>query len=207
MFSLLGFESIASLYRVVTNPARNVPRAAIYSVTIVSSLYALFVCASMAAVDKTLFSGGVTQAFSHVLAAALPSYAWLSGLITVGAVFAIVGTLHSMLWSIAELFLDVMRKGKSCSIKPIVDAGWLNPTTSALIIGAATAVCTYFINAGAIMVVATLPIVSVYFVSVLALLFNRRILNNTSDFVLAVGAALSSGWLCWLSLQAIISLF
>ena len=207
MFSLLGFESIASLYRVVTNPSRNVPRAAIYSVTIVSGLYALFVLASMAAVDKTLFSGGVTQAFSQVIAAALPSYAWLSGVITVGAVFAIVGTLHSMLWSIAELFLDVLRKGKSCAIKPVVDAGWLNHTTAAVIIGGCTAVCAYFINAGAIMVVATLPIVAVYFVSVLALLFNKRIWGSAGDFFIAVGAAFSSGWLCWLSLQAIVSLF
>ncbi len=206
IFSLLGFESIASLYRVVDNPGRNVPRAAIYSVAIVSGTYALFVLASLAAVDKTLFVGGLQQAFSQVLLQALPAYGWLSGFITVGAVFAIVGTLHSMLWSIAELFLDVSRKGRSCSIKPLVDAGWLNHATSAVFIGGATAVCAYFINANAIMVVAALPIVSAYFLSVVALLIDARTWQTLSNATIAVGAVGSSGWLCWLSIQAILTL-
>ena len=207
LFSLLGFESIASLYRVVEKPQKNVPRAALYSVLIVAGMFALFISGAMAAIDKTFFVGGVNQPFSQVITAALPQYWWLGGVIWVGAFFAIFGTLHSMVWSVAELFLDVTRKIKTQWLSRAVGAVLCSPKAAVFFVGGMTVVCALFLKAAFIMRLTSLCIVPAYFLSVIALLFDARSWRSFGAATIAIGAVISSGWLCVLSIQSVLTLF
>jgi APA family basic amino acid/polyamine antiporter len=205
MFSLLGFESIASLYRVVAQPQRNVPRAALYSVLIVVAMFSLFITGALAAIDSRLFVGGLSQPFSQVITTALPGYWWLGGLIWVGAFFAIFGTLHSMVWSVAELFFDVLGKVRSSCMARIIASPAVSQRSVVLAVGMLTGVCAITLQADLIMKVTALFIVTTYFLSVVALLFDRRTWQEWSAAGIAVSATVSAGWLCVLSLQSILT--
>jgi len=205
MFSLLGFESIASLYRIVDQPQRNVPRAALYSVLIVVGMFSLFITGALAAIESTLFSGGLSQPFSQVVMTALPGYWWLGGLIWVGAFFAIFGTLHSMVWSVAELLFDVLRKVRSSCLARIIASPFMSQRSAVMAVGVLTGICALVLQADLIMKVTALCIVTTYLLSVVALLFDRRTWHSLGAAFIAVGATASTIWLCILSLQSILA--
>lgn len=206
LFSLLGFESISSLYRVVDRPAYNVPRAAIYAVALVVCLFALFIGSALVAIDKSFFAGGVSCPFSVAVTQALPQYHWLALVTSIGAFFAIFGTLHSMVWSVAELFLDVLRKGQSPLLKAITNRRFCRPAVGIIVIGVATASAAYLLQADTILAVVVGFISLSYLLSVMALLFDRRTWQSLSGVILALGATASTAWLFGLSARSMLSL-
>jgi len=113
IFCLLGFESIMSLYGVVRDPKKNVPRACVLSIICVGLLYVLFSSGILLSIPREHFSGGVQHTLSYVLLQEFPNLKFLSTFILIGAMFGIIGTLHSMVWSVSALFTDVLKKAKS----------------------------------------------------------------------------------------------
>lgn len=200
IFSLLGFESIASLYRVVRNPQRNVPLAAVLSVFAVVGMYILFVSGAMIAIPANSFAAGVNQAFSDVLVGVLPQFSFMRSIITIGAFFAIFGTLHSMIWSVAELLFDVTRKVKSSWFKAILRRGILCERGCIWVTGLATVACTLFLRAGVIFNIVPLLIVPAYGLSIIALLFNAGEWRNGKNST-ALAALVSVGGLVYLGLS------
>lgn len=125
MFTLLGFESISSLYSIVKNPRKNVPLAGIFSVLIVGSLYLIFCSSILFSVPRDIFKEGGTLA--DILKKSFgEEYNSLSSIVTLGGLFAIIGTLHSMIWSVAVLFLDVLSKFKNQKIKELIENNTIN---------------------------------------------------------------------------------
>ncbi len=206
LFSLLGFESISSLYGIVANPQRNVPRAALYAVAIVVGMFALFIGSSLAAIDKSFFVGGVNCPFSTAIVAALPQYSWLAWVTSIGAFFAIFGTLHSMTWSVAELFLDVMRKSRGCLIKGCFANNLLNAKASVLFVGITTGLSAFFLEADVILIVVVFFISLAYLLSVMALLFNRLTWKSLGTACIALSANAAALWLFYLTLCQVITL-
>ncbi len=125
-FSLLGFESIASLYSIVKNPRRNVQRATMFAILAVGSLYILFAAGILFSIPLSYFSSGLDEALSTVLGIAFPQYRFVSTFIFIGGLFAIIGTLHSMIWSLSVLFADVVSKTKSRPMQIIKKRFWSN---------------------------------------------------------------------------------
>lgn len=202
IFSLLGFESIASLYRIVRDPQKNVPRAAIAAVVIVVGMYILFVTGAMAAIGREYFAAGVDQAFSDVLVQVLPQYGFMRSIISIGAFFGIFGTLHSMIWSVAELFLDVARKARNCAVTGFLSRGLLTERVCILIVGGATLMGTLLFKADIIFALVPLFIVPAYLLSVIALLVKKSEWQNGHNFM-ALAALLSSVGMIYLSVQNI----
>ena len=61
IFGFFGFECAASLFNIVENPQQNVPRALSYSITIVGTIYLLFVASLILAVPShQLSTPGIT---------------------------------------------------------------------------------------------------------------------------------------------------
>ena len=110
LFSFLGFESISSLYAIVKNPRKNVLLGGMIGVACVGALYVAFSSAIIGAVESSCFGN---LSLASVLKKALPQYTFLPTLIYFGGLFAILGTLHSMIWSVSVLLLDVLQKGKT----------------------------------------------------------------------------------------------
>jgi amino acid transporter len=120
LFALLGFECTVSLYAVVKNPEKNVPRAFILSILAVGLLYTLFTAGIVSAIHPSEFSAGFSSTLAHVLERVFPSIPILAFAVLIGALFGIIGTLHSMLWTTSTLLTDVLKKTKAKSIKTML---------------------------------------------------------------------------------------
>jgi amino acid transporter len=133
LFSLLGFESIVSLYAVVKEPSKNVPRAFVIAILFVGFLYLFFTAGLLFSVNSKFFIGGMNETLAEVLRRAFPSHQILSTAVIIGAMFGIIGTLHSMLWSASELFTETLNRTKSDFIHGLLDKGIWNKRVSIIL--------------------------------------------------------------------------
>ena len=113
LFSFLGFESIVSLYAIVKNPKKNVFIGGLIGVVSVGILYIAFSSSVIAAINPNFFLESGNNSLAAVLSQAFPQYKIVSKFIYLGGLFAIIGTLHSMIWSVSVLFVDILQKSKS----------------------------------------------------------------------------------------------
>lgn len=121
LFAFFGFESIVSLYAIVKEPQKNVPRAFLISIFVVGALYMFFSGGVLSSIHTTYFSKGLSTTLSHILEAAFPQYGFVAVAVLIGALFGMIGTLHSMLWSTSALLNDVLHKVKNPLIKTMMD--------------------------------------------------------------------------------------
>lgn len=120
IFSFFGFEAAASLFSVVRNPEKNVPRALTYSIFFVGVLYLIFVGAIVLAVPSSLFTHPKIP-LSIVLVRVFPSMKGIVAFIHIAILSAITGTIHSMIWSSSTLIQTFSENaGKKLSIKSSV---------------------------------------------------------------------------------------
>ncbi|HEV2917280.1 MAG TPA: amino acid permease [Candidatus Babeliales bacterium] len=106
IFGFFGFECAASLFNVVENPKRNVPRALTYSIIIVGLVYTLFIASLILSTPLVLFNNPLMP-LSTILNMRFPGNYWLIMMIHMSILSAIVGTIHSMIWSSSSLALSL----------------------------------------------------------------------------------------------------
>jgi len=138
IFGFFGFESAASLFSVVKNPEKNVPRAVTYSITLVGILYTLFVASIIIAVPLTLFSSPDTP-LAETLTLVFPNAPWITTAIHVAILSAILGTIHSIIWGSSSLVIALTKKFRGNFVKNLVKTQVINQKTSVLFIG----ICTF----------------------------------------------------------------
>ena len=80
IFGFFGFECAASLFSIVENPRKNVPRALMYAIALVGLLYIFFVGAIIFAVPLSYFTDP-TMPVSQILQNIFPNQPWLLGII------------------------------------------------------------------------------------------------------------------------------
>ena len=133
-FSFFGFEAIASLFTIIRDPQKNLPRAISYSLLTVAGLYLLFVSSLILAIPHHFFSeypGPVANALIHVF----PGKDWVIECIHVSSLFAILGTLHSMIWASGALTLSFFKKIRTCSTQQLLVCGAINRQSTTIFIG------------------------------------------------------------------------
>ncbi len=135
-FSFFGFEAAASLFDIIKDPEKNVPRALTYSLMAVAGLYLTFVASLILAVPLSLFQANPGPA-SGALSIIFPDYPWAIECIHIASISAILGTLHSMIWSAGALFLSFMKKFHSKNAQFVLAHGIINHATATLLIGIA----------------------------------------------------------------------
>lgn len=117
IFGFFGFESAASLFAVVKNPDKNVPRAVTYSIIIVGILYTLFIGSLIFAIPLQYFATGMQ--LPDILSNIFYQSPWFIFSIRISILSAILGTIHSMIWGSASLFGFLTKKiNSSLSIAP-----------------------------------------------------------------------------------------
>lgn len=109
IFSFFGFECAASLFAIVENAKKNVPKALTYSIGIVGTIYTLFVASIILALPMNLFSDPRIP-LSDTLRIIFPNYEWLLLLIHCAILSALIGTIHSMIWSCGALLVSLLKK-------------------------------------------------------------------------------------------------
>ena len=118
IFGFFGFECATSLFAIVDNPKKNVPRAVTYAIILVGILYTLFIASLILSTPFELFSSPHVR-ITDILKVTFPHSPWLLYSIHLSILSAILGTIHSMLWSCSTLFIALVKKGKSNVSKKI----------------------------------------------------------------------------------------
>lgn len=132
IFGFFGFECAASLFPVVENPQKNVPRALVYSICLVGALYLIFVGSIIFAVPLD-YLRDPNVPLSEILKMVFPNSPWLLALIHFSIVSALMGTVHSMIWSASALLVTYLKKFKSSAMHNF--ATNITPRIAILIMG------------------------------------------------------------------------
>ena len=130
IFGFFGFEAAASLFNLLKNPEKNVPRALTYSITIVSIIYILFSAAIVLSIPLGLFTNP-RIILTDLLKINFPNSAWIINLVHISVLAATIGTIHSMVWSSSNLLMSIIKKIKSIRI-PLLEK---NNRATTIIVG------------------------------------------------------------------------
>jgi basic amino acid/polyamine antiporter, APA family len=129
IFGFFGFECASSLFSVVENPQKNVPKALRLSIFLVGLLYLAFVGSIIYAVPLHYFSDP-SISLRSILGLIVPNNPWLLHLIHFSVLSAILGTVHSMIWGSSTLLVSYAKKLNAHFLNKII-----TPRTSVLLIG------------------------------------------------------------------------
>lgn len=134
IFGFFGFECAASLFSIVENPEKNVPKALTYAIIFVSALYLLFVSSLILCVPLSYFTGPTTS-ITSVLAKIFPENLWIINVIHFSILSAIIGTIHSMIWSSSALLVSYVSQFQIPSVQKMIKSGSFNQPKAVAVIG------------------------------------------------------------------------
>lgn len=157
-FGFFGFECATSLAAQFQNPREDVPRAVVWSIFAVGFIYLMFIAAIMLAIPAASISAE-TETLTQVLLLQFPRHPWLIHVIGAAIISAVLGTLHSMIWSSAALLVT--------TVKTQAPAIRMTQSLSAVIIGVAIAIiCSVVHNLDLFFSLTSLGIVSSYVLAI-----------------------------------------
>lgn len=134
IFGFFGFECAASLFAIVKDPQKNVPRALTYSIILVGTLYTLFVASLILSTPLELFVSSSIR-IPDILQMTFTDKPWLITAIHISILSAVLGTIHSMIWSSSALLISLMKKVKNNTVKTLLNNNIINAKTSVLLVG------------------------------------------------------------------------
>jgi len=130
IFGLFGFECAASLFTIVRDPQKNVPRALTYSIILVGILYTLFIASLILSTPLEFFT---VPRVPDILKVTFPNSPWIITAIHVSILSAILGTIHSMIWSSSALLIALLKRIRSTNIQPVTKN--ISPQIAVLLVG------------------------------------------------------------------------
>jgi len=206
MFALIGFESIISLYGVIKNPTKNIPIAFILSIGAVGLIYIFFFYGILFAIPKHYFAKGLNDTLANILLNAFPKAHILADMVLIGAVFGILGTIHSMTWSISTLLTTVLKKSKSNNIKLALQKNIWTNKVSVIVITVLILLSSIIIKLEDLLYVTVFFVALSYVLSIMYLLFIKKEWYSGRNFITLLGLA-GGSLIIYFSLKNIILTF
>jgi amino acid transporter len=117
IFGFFGFECASSLFAIVKDPQKNVPRALTLSIGIVGGIYLLFVSSLILSTPLNLFADP-RVALTTVLRTIFPESGWVLTAIHISILSAVLGTVHSMIWSSSALMVSLFKQIGNIRLNP-----------------------------------------------------------------------------------------
>ena len=203
IFGFFGFECAASLFNIVEKPQRNVPRALTYSIVIVGLVYCLYVVSLILSTPLHLFTSP-TIPISETLAHIFPNKTWIITTIHIAILSAMLGTVHSMIWSSSALLISLFKKTKGHLHMTLQS---IQPKTAVLIVG--SCILTTFTVLDEINLFFSLTalfIVSAYIMSMITLLTIKEEWQSLRNVTTVLGLITASAIL-YFALEGLIQEF
>jgi amino acid transporter len=133
IFGFFGFECAASLFNIVENPEKNVSRALTLGIVLVGLLYLFFVSALILAIPLDYFS--TSERLSQTLAKIFPHNTWIVSCIHISILSAIIGTVHSMIWSGSSLMVSYLNQFKNKTVRQWIQKGIISQSNMVFLVG------------------------------------------------------------------------
>jgi len=132
-FSYIGFDAASTAGEEARNPQRDLPRAIMLSLVIVTALYCLVALAAVGALPWQQFEG-TEAALAHIVGEASGNQ-WLVGLLSVGAVVAIASVVLTVLYGQIRILFSMSRDGLVPAVFSRVDRRTGVPRVNTLVVG------------------------------------------------------------------------
>ena len=194
IFGFFGFECASSLFTIVKDPQRNVPRALTYSIAIVGGIYLLFVSSIILSTPLSLFSDP-RVALSMVLRTIFPESLWILTAVHIAILSAVLGTIHSMIWSSSALLVSLLKQANGFR---------LNQRLAVLIIGICIFLSFMFLrNIDLFFSLTAIFIISAYILSMITLFTikeERQGINN----LITIGGMITAGIILYFAIEGLV---
>lgn len=202
IFGFFGFEAAASLFNIVKHPKKNIPKALVGSILLVGLLYMSFVAAIIYAMPLEMLAK--TPSLSNALSIVFPTHPWVIKLIHLSMLSAIIGTVHSMIWSCSELLLSYLKQLRSIGIKHLVAHGIINQKVAVILIGLGIFFCfSTFKNIDLFFSITATFIVFAFTTAMITLLTLRSEWQSKQNIRTLIGL-LTAGVICYFAIEGII---
>ena len=205
IFAFLGFESAASLITIVKNPERTVPRALVYSILAVGALYLAFISSIAFAIPAQYFTTDKTS-IAQALVQAFPSYSWLSKIIGIVTITALLGVLQSMLYSVSTLIRSFLQYTHSRAIQQFVRS---EHSFSIILVLLGAFVGSIFLSIesmGLFFKLTALCVVTAYASAIVTVLLKPQEFSRTQKCIALLGLV-TAGMIFYTALSGILSSF
>jgi len=147
-FSYIGFDAASTAGEEARNPKRDLPRAIMLSMLIVTSIYVLVAVAAVGARPWGWFDG--TDAALVRILEEITGQPWIVLVFAVGAVLAIASIVLIVLYGQTRILLSMSRDGLVPKIFSRVSARTGTPVAGTLIVGTAVAITAGLVPLGSL---------------------------------------------------------
>ncbi|NGX28073.1 MAG: Aspartate-proton symporter [Candidatus Anoxychlamydiales bacterium] len=174
LFGYLGFECIISLYAITHNPQKNIMKAAISGVILVSLLYMIFAVSILSAITVDTFLLHKGSSLAAIFITAFPKHKYLNSLIYIGGIFAIIGTLHSMIWTLSLQITDITKKIQNASLLKFSQISTGSIKRSALLCALIICLTVLLLHDEIILAIAVSLMIISYLLTISSLFFKKE---------------------------------
>ncbi|NKG19434.1 APC family permease [Paeniglutamicibacter terrestris] len=147
-FSYIGFDAASTAGEEAINPKRDLPKAILLSMIIVTVAYVLVAVSAIGARDWTWFEG--TEAALVQIIGELTGQSWIVLLFAIAAVLAIASVVLTVLYGQTRILLTMSRDGLVPAIFSRVSRRTGTPVAGTFITGGIVAITAGFIPLGAL---------------------------------------------------------
>lgn len=194
IFGFFGFECASSLFSIVKDPQRNVPRALTYSIGIVGGIYLLFVGSIILSTPLALFTDP-RVALPVVLQSIFPTNPWILTIIHISMLSAVLGTIHSMIWSSSALMVSLLKQANGIK---------LNQRAAVLIVGFCIFLSfIFFKNIDLFFSMTAIFIITAYVLSMFTL-FTIKEERSGVNGLMTVGGMLTAGVIFYFAFEGLV---
>ena len=145
-FSYIGFDAASTAGEEAKNPQRDLPRAILLSMAIVTGLYILVAVAAIGAREWTWFDG--TEAALVQILEELTGQPWIALVFALGSIVAIASIVLTVLYGQTRILMSMSRDGLVPAVFGKVSARTGTPVAGTLIVGCAVAVTAGLVPLG-----------------------------------------------------------
>jgi Gamma-aminobutyrate permease and related permeases len=197
IFGFFGFECASSLFSIVDDPKRNVPRALTYSIIIVGAIYLLFVSSLILSTPLHLFTSPHIP-LAAVLKNIFPNNTWLLTAIHISVLSAIIGTIHSMIWSSSALMVSLIRQIYNVS---------LNPQIAVVVVGFCISLSFFFLkNINLFFDLTAIAIITSFILSMITLLTIKEEWEGGKNLI-TIGGLITASIILYFAFEGVIQNF
>jgi APA family basic amino acid/polyamine antiporter len=171
-FSYIGFDAASTAGEEARNPQRDLPRAIMLSMVIVTTLYVLVAVAAVGAREWTWFDGA--QAALVQILLEITHQPWIAFVFSVGAVLAIASIVLTVLYGQTRILMSMSRDGLVPKVFGRISARTGTPVAGTLIVGIAVALTAGLIPLGALADATSIGTLFAFALVNLAVIYLRR---------------------------------
>jgi APA family basic amino acid/polyamine antiporter len=134
LFGFFGFEGIPAMSPLVEQASKNVPRALLMAIGVVSVLYISFMLAIFSAIPVSSFPSADTP-LSHPLRELFSNLPWLVTIIHAAMTISFMSVLNAIIYYMGTLVRSLTEQMRSPLVKKALASGWITPQVCTIFVG------------------------------------------------------------------------